>query len=85
MTWAIVAHGGASRLEEDRDAFESGVRAAVEAGAAVLQEGGSAVDAAVAAVRVLETDPTFNAGIGAARNADGRVQCDAAVMDGSTL
>jgi L-asparaginase / beta-aspartyl-peptidase len=86
MTWSIVVHGGASEIaEHDRAAFAAGCEAAVAAGRAVLTEGGSAVDAAVAAVRVLEADPTFNAGVGAARNADGRVQADAAVMDGRTL
>src|SRR5699024_154119 len=58
---------------------------AAGAGREVLLRGGSAVEAVVAAVRSLEADVTFNAGLGAARNADGRVQRDAAVMDGATL
>jgi len=84
--WAIVVHGGARAIEDDRAAeYRSGCEAAVAAGIAVLAVGGPAHEAAVTAVRVLESDPTFNAGVGAARNAEGRVQCDAAVMDGATL
>ncbi|MEQ1505306.1 MAG: isoaspartyl peptidase/L-asparaginase, partial [Myxococcota bacterium] len=61
----------------------AGLRAALDAGAAVLRAGGSAVDASVAAVVVLEDDPLFNAGRGAVLAADGSVELDAAVMDGS--
>lgn len=84
--WAIAVHGGATEIpEEDRPAYRRGCEAATAAGVAVLDAGGSAVVAVVAAVRVLEDDPTFNAAHGGARDADGRVRCDAAVMDGSTL
>ncbi|GMA90182.1 hypothetical protein GCM10025869_07110 [Homoserinibacter gongjuensis] len=84
--WALIVHGGAREIPDtDRDDFRHGCAAAAARGRAVLEAGGSAVDAAIAAVRALEDDPTFNAGIGAAERADGRVQRDAAVMDGSTL
>ncbi len=43
------------------------------------------LDATEAAIRVLEADPTFNAGYGANRNSDGQVELDASMMDGVTL
>jgi beta-aspartyl-peptidase (threonine type) len=58
---------------------------ALKAGYAVLRDGGTSLDAVVAAVVVLEDSPLFNAGRGAAYNAEGRHELDAAVMDGATL
>ena len=58
---------------------------ALAAGQELLEQGGSAVDTVEAAIRVLESDPTFNAGYGSDRNADGEVEMDAALMDGSNL
>ena len=58
-------------------------RRALDAGSAILARGGSAVDAVVAAVRVLEDDPYFNAGRGAVFSADGINELDAAIMDGA--
>ena len=90
---AIAVHGGAG----DRDAADpaaaddpdaprlEGVRRACEAGWAVLRAGGSALDAVEAAVRLLEDDPTFNAGTGATLTAAGEVELDASIMDGETL
>ena len=78
-------HGGAGLVTVDRfDRLRAGVRAAADAGNAVLAAGGSALDAVVAAVRVLEDDPEFNAGTGAALTRDGAVETDASVMDGDT-
>lgn len=83
-----MIHGGAGSMTRERLGAEqdAGVRAsltaALEAGAAILKNGGAALDAAEAAVRVLEDDPAFNAGRGSVFTADGRVECDAAVMDG---
>lgn len=78
-------HGGAGLVTADRfDRLRAGVRAAADAGNAVLAAGGSALDAVVAAVRVLEDDPEFNAGTGAALTRDGAVETDASVMDGDT-
>jgi L-asparaginase / beta-aspartyl-peptidase len=85
-SWSIAVHGGATEIADaDREAYRAGCESAIRAGAAVLAAGGSAVEATVAAVRVLEDDPTFNAGHGGARDADGRVRADAALMDGATL
>jgi beta-aspartyl-peptidase (threonine type) len=86
MTWAIVVHGGAKDIApEQEDPNRRGCLDAVSAGQTILERGGSAVDAVEAAIRTLESDPTFNAGYGSDLNADGEVEMDAALMDGSSL
>jgi L-asparaginase / beta-aspartyl-peptidase len=86
VTWAIIVHGGAKEIApEQEDANRRGCLEAVAAGQAILARGGSAVDAAEAAIRILENDPTFNAGYGSDLNADGEVEMDAGLMDGSSL
>lgn len=89
--WAIVLHGGAGVIErasmtpEREAAYRAGLKSAIEAGARVLDEGGSSMDAVETAIRLLEDDPNFNAGKGAVFAADGTNQLDAAIMDGATL
>ncbi|BDI17644.1 peptidase T [Nostoc cf. commune SO-36] len=84
MTLAIIVHGGAKTITDDKVAANNaGCTAAVEAGWAVLISGGSAAEAVEAAIRVLETDQTFNASLGATLNSDGEVELDAAIMEGS--
>jgi beta-aspartyl-peptidase (threonine type) len=81
---ALVVHGGAGRWPEaSHEAAVAGVRRAVEAGHAVLAGGGDALAAVQAAVIVLEDDPVFNAGRGAALDESGGVVLDASVMRGS--
>jgi beta-aspartyl-peptidase (threonine type) len=58
---------------------------AARAGFIILESGGSALDAVVAAAAALEDDPLFNAGTGAVLNVEGVAELDAAVMDGATL
>jgi len=88
---AIVIHGGAGTIRpddmtEDREArYRGRLRAAVTAGHNVLEEGGSAVDAVVAAIRVMEESPLFNSGVGAVLTERGTVEHDASIMDGETL
>jgi L-asparaginase / beta-aspartyl-peptidase len=56
--WAIILHGGAKEIApEEQEAHREGVRAALIAGIAVLQRGGTAVEAVEAAIRVLGTIP----------------------------
>jgi beta-aspartyl-peptidase (threonine type) len=84
--WAIIVHGGAKTIRPDREApSRAGCLAAVEAGQAVLEAGGAAIDGVVAAIKVLEEDRTFNAGYGAVLNASGQSELDAALMDGEHL
>jgi beta-aspartyl-peptidase (threonine type) len=89
--WAIAVHGGAGVIErakltpEQDVAYRQTLSLAVEAGAAVLRDGGAALDAVETVAKQMEDDPLFNAGRGAAIGADGRVTLDAAIMDGATL
>jgi len=88
--WALVAHGGAGAISreqlspEQEAAYREAMAAAAEAGAAVLRAGGSAMDAVEATIHILEDDPLFNAGRGAAFTAEGRNELDASIMDGAT-
>lgn len=87
---ALVIHGGAGNVpaSELSAADESSLRAdlsrALDAGGAVLQRGGSALDAVTASIVILEDSPWFNAGRGAVFTADGGHELDAAVMEGHT-
>jgi beta-aspartyl-peptidase (threonine type) len=84
---AIVVHGGAGGEIADQaraERMRAGAADAVAAGHAVLAAGGGALDAVEAAVVVLEDDPEFNAGRGAALTEYGRVELDASMMDGTT-
>ena len=88
--FAIVVHGGAGTLARDTSAeqeraYLDGLGAALDAGYAVLEAKGSSLDAAIAAVVVLEDNPLFNAGLGAVLDRDGVATLDASVMDGRTL
>jgi beta-aspartyl-peptidase (threonine type) len=77
----LIVHGGAGswRPGSDDDAI-NGTTSAVAFGRKILESGGSALDAAVAAAVVLEDNPIFNAGTGAVLNFDGLVEFDACVM-----
>ncbi|MBW3571352.1 MAG: isoaspartyl peptidase/L-asparaginase [Gemmatimonadetes bacterium] len=89
--WGMVIHGGAGAmspqsLSAERQAeYRAALTEALMAGHAVLARGGTSLDAVEAAVNVMEDNPLFNAGRGAVVTADGRIELDAAVMDGATL
>lgn len=81
----ILVHGGAGDVPaERRERHANGCRDAARAGGKVLAAGGSAVDAVVAAIEVLEDDPVYNAGTGCALTREGRVSLDVSLMDGET-
>ena len=85
---AIAIHGGAGVIDpakmtpERAASYRAGLAAALDAGYAILERGGSSLDAVTAAVRTLEDDPQFNAGRGAVLNHEGDAELDAAIMDG---
>ena len=84
-----MIHGGSGAMRpatmtpEQEEAARAGLHAALDAGEAVLASGGSALDAVEAAARVLEDDPSFNAGRGSVLTAEGVVELDAAIMEGT--
>ena len=86
--YAIAIHGGAGAVPratlspEREQRYRAGLEAALAGGYAVLERGGSSLDAVTAAVRILEDDPCFNAGRGAALTREGAAELDAAIMDG---
>lgn len=88
---ALAIHGGCGVMakldlsEEEWAAARADLRRSLQAGWAVLDTGGSALDAVQAAVVVMENSPHFNAGYGAALNTDGEHELDASIMDGRTL
>lgn len=88
--WSLAIHGGAGTLERtsmssQQDAeYRASLQAALDAGAKVLADGGTALDAVAEVVTLLEDDPKFNAGRGAVFTWDGVNELDAAIMDGST-
>src|SRR5690606_37696275 len=90
-TIAIAVHGGAGTIRRGdlTPELEAEYRAALEqalrAGYAVLEAGGTSLDAVVAAIRVMEDSPLFNAGKGAVFTSAGTNELDAAIMDGSNL
>ncbi|MFM1887306.1 MAG: hypothetical protein RL026_2463 [Pseudomonadota bacterium] len=89
--FAIAVHGGAGVISREQlgpdggAEYRAGIAEAVDAGYAVLEGGGSSLDAVTAAVRVLEDNPLFNAGRGAVLAHDGHAELDASIMDGRTL
>ncbi|MCW8085822.1 isoaspartyl peptidase/L-asparaginase family protein [Sabulicella glaciei] len=86
MGWTIAIHGGAGTIARaemnagQEAAHRDALHAALEAGAAVLREGGAAEEAVLAAVSSMEDCPLFNAGHGATLTAAGHAELDAALM-----
>ena len=89
--FSIVIHGGAGTIlksdmtPELEEAYLLALEEAVNAGYAVLEQGGTATNAVKAAVVVLEDNLLFNAGRGSVFTKKGLQEMDAAIMDGQTL
>jgi beta-aspartyl-peptidase (threonine type) len=89
--FGIAIHGGAGTLPRAEMSaaaerrYRGGLKAAIDAGYALLQAGGTSLDAVTRAVVLLEDNPLFNAGRGSVFTLDGRNELDAAIMDGSNL
>jgi beta-aspartyl-peptidase (threonine type) len=84
--YVLVIHGGAGTMQSglltDEALYREGLSKALQAGETVLNSGGSAIDAVVAAIIILEDDPLFNAGKGGVYNEAGEVAHDASLMEG---
>ena len=88
---AIVIHGGAGTIARENmtadkeTAIRAVLEASIRAGYQALQAGESSTSAVIAAIRVMEDSPLFNAGKGSVFNAAGKHEMDASVMEGATL
>ncbi|HEC1787374.1 TPA: isoaspartyl peptidase/L-asparaginase [Campylobacter lari] len=84
----IVIHGGTSGLGLTKEEFnkrEKVMKESLKAGQSILEKGGNSVDAVIAAIKVMEDSPEFNAGKGAVFTADGFNELDASLMNGKNL
>lgn len=85
MKPALILHGGAWTWDDGQDAPKAqALQEAARAGWHLLQQGASAIDAVEKAVNVLEDAPLFDAGTGSHLNAEGYVEMDAIIIDGTT-
>ncbi|MHA7820090.1 MAG: isoaspartyl peptidase/L-asparaginase family protein [Erythrobacter sp.] len=86
--WSIAIHGGAGTLSPDnmtperRAEYEAALQQALDAGAEVLRNGGTAMEAVQAAIIPMEDNELFNAGRGAVFTWEGENELDASIMDG---
>lgn len=87
---ALAIHGGAGTINREKMTVEqeleyrNKMEESLDAGYAVLEAGGSALEAVMSAVKVMEDSPLFNAGRGSVFTSDGTNEMDAAIMDGAT-
>src|SRR5690554_4537482 len=89
--FGIVLHGGAGTIlkEHTNDSIENlyktKLEEAITAGHAILENGGTALDAVTKTINILEDSPLFNAGKGAGFTHEGSNELDASIMHGSDL
>ena len=89
-TWSLMIHGGAGELDLvrkhiDAQPYLESLQIILEYGQKILRRGGTALDAVEMCASMLEDNPLFNAGRGAVLNEAGKVELDAAIMDGKSL
>ncbi len=86
----LVIHGGAGTIlkenmtPETEKAYREKLNEALQTGYTLLEDGGTSMEAVIAAIQVMENSPLFNSGIGAVYTHEGRNELDASVMDGNT-
>ena len=91
IPFALVIHGGAGTIkkenmtDEQEKAYRDKLQKALDIGYAILEKGGTAIEAVQKTVNVMEDSPLFNAGKGAVFNSLGKQEMDASIMDGKTL
>ncbi len=85
--WSLIAHGGAKNiLPHEESLSRRGLEEAILVGAALLNKGGTALEAVEAVVKNLELNPVYNAGLfGSVKNEAGELEMDASIMDGKDL
>ena len=87
----LVIHGGAGTIRrenmtpEREKAYRDALTLSLETGYAVLENGGTSLDAVIASIKIMEDSPLFNAGKGAVLTGEGKNELDASIMDGSNL
>lgn len=86
--WALVLHGGAGAISEDKpdsvkEAYSAALDEALSIGEEILRDGGTALDAVENVINYLEDNPRFNAGKGAVFTHEGAHELDAAIMVGN--
>ncbi len=88
---ALAIHGGAGTIlksamtPELELEYRGGLEAALKTGWNILEKGGNSLDAVEATVAALEDFPLFNAGRGSVFTHEGKIEMDAAIMDGKNL
>ena len=89
--YVIVVHGGAGAmagLENDQEKaaqYYAALDSALTIGDAILSKGGEGPQAVMAVINYFESNPLFNAGVGATCTIDGAFELDAAIMEGKDL
>jgi L-asparaginase / beta-aspartyl-peptidase len=89
-SFSLMIHGGAGELDRIKNPdtalpYLDSIRAILEHGRKILEQDGSALDAVETCAAMLEDEPMFNAGKGSVLNDQGKVENDAAIMDGRNL
>ncbi|WP_258240409.1 isoaspartyl peptidase/L-asparaginase family protein [Pseudidiomarina homiensis] len=89
--FSIAIHGGAGTITradlsaEQEAAYQAKLTEALNAGHVILADGGTSMDAVVAAIQIMEESPLFNSGRGAVYTFEGEHELDASIMNGATL
>ncbi len=86
----LVIQGGAGTIKkenmtsETEQAYYEKLTEALNTGYAILEKGGTSVEAVIGTIQVMEESPLFNSGKGAVFTSEGINELDASIMDGSS-